>query len=515
MSSTPQTPSLKDKATPLTALPTLHIIPSYTYTPSIDPTGTGAALLPVPAAAEAALQTIVRSADVTRSTSAADVNVVNVDHRDLISFIESEPSPLDPEFEDYFVPPPPPPPVTPQPAPSPQKEKGKRKAVPLPAPASTSSHPAASGSSPPVHPFHSDAGYQPDEFPPKDKYANKDHRTVRENLNGLLTAGTKVHDAVGRVSQEVKEVLAFVPAMQAQINELTSAPTIRDDDALATIIQSQNSHAQNIQQTSAGVNDITTRLLPALMVRIRQLEHDNTSLKSTVRTLELAALAPVTVVPAQRVAVAPIVATPPAPPVVVPAPPAVDPAVVDAVIGAYLAATGKRGHEEDLAADARNVRPRTEYTNAPALRPPPALPAAPLAPPAAPLAPPAALLAPPPQYLWHPPMCLPLPPARHLLQRWPLAPKLLLTHLPVVFGPVSWHKDAQHRPLVKQDITALLAAVIPDAANYEFSTRRYKRLDAYTIVTFASAEIANWVVDAWTHENHGPYKSIHAVHPNA
>ncbi|KAF7359995.1 hypothetical protein MVEN_00726800 [Mycena venus] len=507
MSSTPQTPSLKDKATPLTALPTLHIIPSYTYTPSIDPTGTGAALLPVPAAAEAALQTIVRSADVTRSTSAADVNVVNVDHRDLISFIESEPSPLDPEFEDYF-------------------EKGKRKAVPLPAPASTSSHPAASGSSPPVHPFHSDAGYQPDEFPPKDKYANKDHRTVRENLNGLLTAGTKVHDAVGRVSQEVKEVLAFVPAMQAQINELTSAPTIRDDDALATIIQSQNSHAQNIQQTSAGVNDITTRLLPALMVRIRQLEHDNTSLKSTVRTLELAALAPVTVVPAQRVAVAPIVATPPAPPVVVPAPPAVDPAVVDAVIGAYLAATGKRGHEEDLAADARNVRPRTEYTNAPALRPPPALPAAPLAPPAAPLAPPAALLAPPavpmaPTYVPAPPASAPPAPAMapgpQAAPHTPAGPPRPAADpsLQVVFGPVSWHKDAQHRPLVKQDITALLAAVIPDAANYEFSTRRYKRLDAYTIVTFASAEIANWVVDAWTHENHGPYKSIHAVHPNA
>jgi hypothetical protein len=70
----------------------------------------------------------------------------------------------------------------------------------------------------------------------------------------------------------------------------------------------------------------------------------------------------------------------------------------------------------------------------------------------------------------------------------------------VFFGPITSNRDSQNRANVWQDIVNLLSIVLSAAAHLEISsTRRYKKLTAYTAVAFASPEIANWVVDSWDH----------------
>ncbi|KAJ7886070.1 hypothetical protein B0H13DRAFT_1889347 [Mycena leptocephala] len=69
---------------------------------------------------------------------------------------------------------------------------------------------------------------------------------------------------------------------------------------------------------------------------------------------------------------------------------------------------------------------------------------------------------------------------------------------------------------VHQDITTCIADIIPQACVYEFTTKRYSpHHPAYTLVMFASAEIADWIVDAWAAADRGTYADIFAVHPNA
>jgi hypothetical protein len=74
----------------------------------------------------------------------------------------------------------------------------------------------------------------------------------------------------------------------------------------------------------------------------------------------------------------------------------------------------------------------------------------------------------------------------------------------VVFGPITWNHDSQSR-------TNLLVIVLPATAQLEISsTRRYKKLNAYTAVAFASPGIANWVVDSWDHAARYQYAGIYA-----
>ncbi|KAJ7809318.1 hypothetical protein B0H13DRAFT_2385307 [Mycena leptocephala] len=88
--------------------------------------------------------------------------------------------------------------------------------------------------------------------------------------------------------------------------------------------------------------------------------------------------------------------------------------------------------------------------------------------------------------------------------------------LQVIFGPIKWNKDPSNgnRINARQDISSLIATVIPAGNDLEFTTRPYTPHRAYTIVTFASAAIADWVIDAWGQAARGPYDEIYAVHPN-
>ncbi|KAJ7930352.1 hypothetical protein B0H13DRAFT_2309596 [Mycena leptocephala] len=217
-------------------------------------------------------------------------------------------------------------------------------------------------------------------------------------------------------------------------------------------------------------HNISARLLPALLRHIKQLQGSGNRLTCVVDTLALAAVAP--------------------------------------------APSAKRTRDEDVDDVARKTRLHTEIPQTVALPTtfvytPPVLgpsPVAvsgypvtttplPVAPPAAPSAPPRASA----PILSAPSLEPATPPRAHAIPQRQAAPQVAAT-LQVVFGLITLNCDSQKRT---QDMVILLAIVLQAAAHLEISsTRRYKKLDAYTAIAFASPEIANWVVDSWDHAAH-------------
>ncbi|KAJ6496387.1 hypothetical protein C8R45DRAFT_1094636 [Mycena sanguinolenta] len=395
---------------------------------------------------------------------------------------------------------------------------GKNKA---PAPATPSSppreNPLASGSSLPAHPFQADAGFAIGEAG-KGRLP-KDHKLSCEYIDGLLVAGTNLFDRVDRVTQDLADIASNMPAMHLQMAELQNAHSgTSNGHAITDMLVSHNNLAGNLQQSVAAIQDITTRLLPSVFERIKALEAAVSKNTHNVDTLTLAAVGHT---PMAAPTASALAATPAATAITPPAP-GIDPTELKAVLDDYLASKGKHAREEDADATQRNVRARTQpapeaFTYTPPSLPPPAtaayyVPSATMAPlPVIRPAPAAPLRAPPPRTA-HSTSYPPSPacsPSR-LAGRLPSDPSLQ-----VIFGPISWTQGANGSFNVRQDIATLFADVLPEAVTYEFSTRRYNPNPSYTIVTFASAQIAEWIVDAWAQADRGTYTDIFAVHPNA
>ncbi|KAJ7661610.1 hypothetical protein DFH06DRAFT_1192782 [Mycena polygramma] len=307
--------------------------------------------------------------------------------------------------------------------------------------------------------------------------------------------------------KDLSETIHALPLVYAQIAELYEAGSGAPNLLVTELWESHRVHGESIRQHGLGITDISGRLLPALLARIDSLQALVTQLNAKVDTLTLTATVP--------------------------------------------GSSSKRAREDDAEFEARNVRARADADgSAPFVYAPPVLlaplvipertPAAPLrAPPAAPpavqsappAAPPAVLRAPPaaPQATLRAPPLAPRAPPRPAAPPRPSAPAGTgavppraaavqtarpPTDVEVLFGPVRWNKDHAQRPLVKQDIAGLIEAVIPEGSIYEFTTRRCKSHDhRFTLVAFASADIADWVATAWTFANHGDYIETYAVYP--
>ncbi|KAJ7808922.1 hypothetical protein B0H14DRAFT_3760655 [Mycena olivaceomarginata] len=479
MSSTPHTTPSKDTPNPVSSHPTLHIIPSYTYTPTIDPNATTRTpLRAIPAAAEAEIGSIMRSAVNARSAPVAvDVNTTPRDALPIDSDDASAPEAFDPELEEWLH-------LSHQLVPDKEKGKGKAQAPPSPQKAPLQSRtpltPAASiadavlvasssGSSRPAHPFHRDAGFEPDEVLPKDKTSAKDHKITRQHVNGVLVAATRLHDKVERMGREISEFSTLVPLVQQQLAEVSAGT---DQQLVNDLVHSLNANAGNVEQHGVALDDITIRLLPPLLVRIQQLEAmvsqlDGTAKRLTgnVQTLELAAVGP--------------------------------------------APTTKRPREEEDIDLLRNVRPRAgvtvpnAYIYAPPLSsvaPAPAVIAAPAAP----------IVAPPPQFV--PPPAEPPAPLRaptHAAPRAPQAPAatrapamcrtLLSIRRAKLYSAPSRGTWLMARPLSCRTIATFTSLVLPSASHYTYTTRRHKPHASYTRVTYASprhCELGRRVVGA-------------------
>ncbi|KAJ7261386.1 hypothetical protein B0H12DRAFT_351750 [Mycena haematopus] len=562
MSSTEQSPASKVTPTPLTALPTLQIIPPFTYTPVVIPTSKSVpAFAALPAASELQLASIVRSADVPRSASALDANSVK---RGVLPFdlepVDAFDDDPDPDEEAFLTGPLTGPQDAPSLAPA-ALDKGKQKA---PGPAAPSQNPAASGSSRAPHWFHRDAGFYPDEVRAKDKsYTVKDHKIAREHINGLLDAGTKLYDRVDRVRSDMRDLAGFIPAIQDQMAEIAKArPGSTSDELMDDLWYSHRQHGENLRQHGVGINDISDRLMPSVFKRLDDLQGTVKKLSSMVDTLALAAMgAPrPAAAPAPAVAMSAPAATAPA--VIAPAPAPVNfppnaphplhpsllhPDEIPAIMAHFLAESGKRAREEEIEAAVRSVRARTAaglapdpfvHTAPPPLAPPQYAPAAYHAPP--PLAPaplrlpPAEPARPPPAEPARPPPAAgtarPHPPRtqRHLAaapaQRGPAGQRGPDPACEVVFGPVAWNRNERGIATnVHADITNLIRDIIPDALNYDFTTRRFRpsgeqrAREDYTVVAFRTPAIAAWIVEAWDAQPRGDFAYIYAFpfDPNA
>ncbi|KAJ7910808.1 hypothetical protein B0H13DRAFT_1876408 [Mycena leptocephala] len=262
-----------------------------------------------------------------------------------------------------------------------------------------------------------------------------------------------------------------IPAVQMQISEFRDArrSTVSDDSVLSDLWTSHNQHG-------IAITDISARLLPPLLGCIEQLQGSVNKLTSVVDTLALAAVAPAPSAKRTRGENR-------------------DPATV-ALPTTFVYTLG-------FSPIAVSVHPVATTTPLPVTTAPPAAhPTPPIPPSALAQAPPATPNAPPrisaPDPL-APPAAPAAPPRAHAIPQRQAA-LLVDPALQVVFGPIIWNRDSQNRINVRQDIVNLLAIVLPAAAQLKISsTRRYKKLSAYTAIAFASPEIANWVINSWDH----------------
>ncbi|KAF8175069.1 hypothetical protein K438DRAFT_1939778, partial [Mycena galopus ATCC 62051] len=194
----------------------------------------------------------------------------------------------------------------------------------------------------------------------------KDHNLGREHLNGLLKAGTKLHDRVDRMRYEMRQIAGFIPAIQDQMAEFANTHPTLNDNLIEDLWRSHRKHGENQRQHGLGINDISDRLLPSVFARLDDLHGTVQKLTSTVDTLVVAMAA----APSPAVAASAPVAAAPAPNVVqASAPQVADLDDLQAVLVRHLVASGKRAHEADIANAIRNVRARTDA--APAVIPAP------------------------------------------------------------------------------------------------------------------------------------------------
>ncbi|KAJ7148800.1 hypothetical protein C8R43DRAFT_1194462 [Mycena crocata] len=231
------------------------------------------------------------------------------------------------------------------------------------------------------------------------------------------------------------------------------------------------------------------------------------------------------------------------------------PEALHAVVTSFLNANGKRAREGDVDDAVRNVRahiadappppplvavPQSFVYNAGALQQSQAQPAAYAAPPpVAYTAPPVAYTAPPVAYAAPlvapaaPPVAYAAPP--HVVHAAAAPPPFAPPSAPlppqapappgppaaerdptreVVIGPVSWNKDAGGKLNIPRDVGNLIRVVLPDAGHPHFRTRRAHD-PSYTICTFESAGVADWIIKRWAAVDRGAYSIITATHPNA
>ncbi|KAJ7712283.1 hypothetical protein B0H16DRAFT_1479531 [Mycena metata] len=336
--------------------------------------------------------------------------------------------------------------------------RGKQVRPPSPRPATPrtrppSPPPVASGSSIPAHPHHVLAGFTPADLPSKTKFALKDHIAHRDFTTGHLAATTHIYNTVECVRQDMAELADRFPALVAQVQEYGKAARGSvEDKAIADVLHAQNAQSTRLRQTSAAVQDINARIIPALFERVKVVEGDG-----PVRTTH----------------------RPAAPP---PAPPAPAPTFDTAGLDAYFAAREKRARNE---ADdtVRNVRPR--------LQPPPPVVAAPPLQPAPP-----APRAPPP----HAP---PPPAARAPARQAAPAPPPPRTSVAdpatqVVYGPhpQAWSFTSLNRLNVPGDVSVAILDIIPDCREYGFNTKPYgAQHPLYTVLTFSTAPIADYMIE--------------------
>ncbi|KAJ7149092.1 hypothetical protein C8R46DRAFT_1310497 [Mycena filopes] len=440
--------------------------------------------------------------------------------------------------ESFFVPRPP---STAAPAPAPietapavtapsETARGKQ-----PRPASPA--PTPSGSSLPAHPFHVDAGFTSGELTTKAKFTPKDHNSHRENTVGLLVAGTRLHNRVDRLLNDFADLSGQVGGLTGHVQEITSAARSTGGDQISVeVLDAQNSLSTRTRGLEVAVHDLNTRAVPALFERLQAVEGTIARLEGlmvrltgsvdTLITAGMGRFAPPTLTsapaPAPTVSTAPVIAPPALPVPAFTAPPTqtaplvtasqapaapAAPALDTATLDAYFTAREKRARDE--AEDAsRNVRPRTQPP-APALAAPYVF--QPSAPPAMPAPPPPATARAPPKGAKHPPAPAYVPPA-------PPVPAVD-SNSQVVYGPhpQPWTRTASGRMNVHADVSRAILDIIPSAVGYSFSTRPYGSREhaMYTVLTFAGADIADWMVEVWGEAPRGTYTATYMVHPNA
>ncbi|KAJ7018638.1 hypothetical protein C8F04DRAFT_1277422 [Mycena alexandri] len=564
----------------ITAQPTLHLVPSFSYTPTGPPAPLS--LIPIPAAAQVAVSSILQpSAVATRSTPTAAKNASAADFSDS----DDEPDAFGPELESYFngvgdkgkgkgkVPPAPPTP------PPPTKISADGSVI------SDSAVTSGSGSNS-QHPFSRAAKFRLGEASVS---KTKDSKALHTKCDGLLSAGMMLDDKVYQMGVELGELIdcasfnsytcariiknsAAIPAMQTQIAEVVDAgihappPTAqavaayidvdaiaervrsREDDAINSLVRSNNKLSDNFRHTMAALQEIDSRLamLPALLARITELE---AALKATTASVHTAHASITLLASGSSGATAPMLA----------------PAPTDL----------KRAREADANDAARAVRSRTEpvdtapsFSYTPSVYPTPvAIPAptpAPIqyqAPPApffpAPLVPapypqavpaPQAIYAPPQAVYVHAPaqavhapaqvvhapaQAVHAPPQSHAVPAPPRGqggganagrpPRPSPDpERDVLMGPIIWTMTDGPKPvpMVKGDIVALLKLFLPGAARSMFSTRPSLTNADFTIIQFDSKSVADWIVTNWANTQRGQYANITAVHafpntPNA
>ncbi|KAJ7083858.1 hypothetical protein C8R44DRAFT_991907 [Mycena epipterygia] len=542
------------------AAPTLLLVPSFSYSgtpsaPSAPNPGAGAlALLPVPPAANSALASIIQSA------SAGDVNGVRAHVLAAAGSLDDDD--YDPDLEDFLSPAPPPL----EPAPSSQPgEKGKGKAgapppprVPPPPPpvdtngvptapstpvASGAAHPStpvASGSGS-VHPFCKAVGFTPGEAKtPGKRWEKKDHELTRAHVDGLLAASTQLDDRVFHLSSDLSEmgesmqnqilelrdmvsshtgtvggplsasdiaaivqrvdIAAIVQRVQTQVQsrDFTAADidTIaeqvhaRDGHTMRELVRASNKHGSNSSNAASAIDDLSSRLnalentAADQVGRISELESTVAAQASTIARLS-----------ARRVASAPA------------------PHVENVQTLRYINDNSKHPREDEIDDATRIVRPRVEQA-AFVADPAPVVYAAPAPAPAVVHAP-APTAAP---FPGHTATAAPFP-GHAAAAPAPVAAPAPAPRKPfdaaceVLIGPVTWNVSGDGKTTVKTDVSNLIREIIPTApARITFRTRRSNPHPAsYTICTFDTSAIADWVVDSWASLNHGPYSSITAT----
>ncbi|KAJ7172891.1 hypothetical protein C8R43DRAFT_675965 [Mycena crocata] len=304
---------------------------------------------------------------------------------------------------------------------------------------------------------------------------------------------------------------------------------------LGALVKASNKQTQNFAAAAAAITDLTSR-----MGTVEGGDPRYNALEATVQ----AQAAAIQVLMARTSAAVPAPTTVPYVPLEELAPEA-----LHAVVTSFLNANGKRAREGDVDDAVRNVRahiadappppplvavPQSFVYNAGALQQSQAQPAAYAAPPlvaytAPPVAPAAPLVAPAaptvvyaaPAHVVHAAAAAPppfAPPSAPLPPQAPAPPGPPAAERDpareVVIGPVSWNKDAVGKLNIPRDVGNLIRVVLPDAGHPHFRTRRAHD-PSYTICTFESAGVADWIIKRWAAVDHGAFSVITATHPNA
>ncbi|KAJ7156748.1 hypothetical protein C8R46DRAFT_1355856 [Mycena filopes] len=235
---------------PVAPHPTLIIAPSnLSYAPPLPPTN-GPSLQPIPESAVKNLNAMLASAEGNGSSSAADGTrgEDSSDDDDDDSEEEADSLGISRLFKGA------------------QSGKGKGKEPqPPPSPPPEASASTSGSNRHKIHPYYVLAGFAPGQHKAG---RGKDHQTIREDLDGGIRAGAQLDDKVYHMALDLQSVINTLPAMEAQLEELTATrlepPTIdnvaiaelvrsRDDSAIESLIRNNNQNTQHLIDSAAAV----------------------------------------------------------------------------------------------------------------------------------------------------------------------------------------------------------------------------------------------------------------------